>query len=297
MSSVFHTGRSRLHAPCQNRWSATRSTSPKRSPQASTSSAPKAPKAADTPVRPPFPAATPTHSRRAPAGDIPSSILIPACVDAVRGHTSPLTRGPVHVLGAGGVADGRALAANLMWGAVGVWVRPVFSRTMVRIVSDCAGCVCVCLGRDAVRRVGGGGRAQGAQGGAAQRRVRRRGDDAHLLRPAPARPPHALRRRLVNKPLLSSLPPHAQTRYTCDRNNNRQEEIKALTARGVLPVYHDFEQRPAGEIGVREAQPWLIGSVAARISEVLPARTIVEDMVCEAAGVLEGGGAMVRAKL
>jgi NAD(P)H-dependent flavin oxidoreductase YrpB (nitropropane dioxygenase family) len=56
-------------------------------------------------------------------GDIPSSILIPACVDAVRGHRSPLTGQPVLVVGAGGVLDGRSLAANLMWGASGVWVR------------------------------------------------------------------------------------------------------------------------------------------------------------------------------
>jgi NAD(P)H-dependent flavin oxidoreductase YrpB (nitropropane dioxygenase family) len=55
-------------------------------------------------------------------GDIPSSILIPACVDLVKGHTSPLTGKPVYVVGAGGVYDGRSLAANLMWGAQGVWV-------------------------------------------------------------------------------------------------------------------------------------------------------------------------------
>jgi NAD(P)H-dependent flavin oxidoreductase YrpB (nitropropane dioxygenase family) len=28
----------------------------------------------------------------------------------------------VYVIGAGAVYDGRGLAANLMWGAVGVWV-------------------------------------------------------------------------------------------------------------------------------------------------------------------------------
>lgn len=55
-------------------------------------------------------------------GDIPSSILIPACVNAVKGHKSPLTGQPVYVIGAGGVYDGRGLAANLMWGAQGVWV-------------------------------------------------------------------------------------------------------------------------------------------------------------------------------
>jgi len=55
-------------------------------------------------------------------GDVPASILIPACVDAVKGHTSPLTGKPVYVIGAGAVYDGRSLAANLSWGAEAVWV-------------------------------------------------------------------------------------------------------------------------------------------------------------------------------
>ncbi|KAL1739576.1 2-nitropropane dioxygenase [Schizophyllum fasciatum] len=55
-------------------------------------------------------------------GDLPASILIPACVDAVRGHKSPMTGRPVYVVGAGAVYDGRSLAANLMWGAQAVWV-------------------------------------------------------------------------------------------------------------------------------------------------------------------------------
>jgi len=55
-------------------------------------------------------------------GDIPASMLIPACVDEVKGCKSPLTGKPVYVIGAGAVYDGRGLAANLMWGAQAVWV-------------------------------------------------------------------------------------------------------------------------------------------------------------------------------
>ncbi|GMK59758.1 hypothetical protein CspeluHIS016_0803640 [Cutaneotrichosporon spelunceum] len=55
-------------------------------------------------------------------GDVPFSILIPACVDACRGKTSPLTGKPVSVVAAGGIADGRGLAASLMYGADAVWV-------------------------------------------------------------------------------------------------------------------------------------------------------------------------------
>jgi len=55
-------------------------------------------------------------------GDIPASILIPACVDAAKGSKSSLTGQPIFVVGAGAVFDGRGLAANLAWGAQAVWV-------------------------------------------------------------------------------------------------------------------------------------------------------------------------------
>lgn len=55
-------------------------------------------------------------------GEIPASILIPACVDAAKGRISSFTGKPVYVVGAGAVRDGRSLAANLAWGAQAVWV-------------------------------------------------------------------------------------------------------------------------------------------------------------------------------
>ncbi|THH32957.1 hypothetical protein EUX98_g1188 [Antrodiella citrinella] len=55
-------------------------------------------------------------------GDTPFSILIPACVDLCKKAKSPLTGQPVVVVAAGGIADGRGLAASLSYGAAGVWV-------------------------------------------------------------------------------------------------------------------------------------------------------------------------------
>ncbi len=43
-------------------------------------------------------------------------------MDLCRGATSPLTGGPVYVVAAGGIFDGRGLAAALCWGAQAVWV-------------------------------------------------------------------------------------------------------------------------------------------------------------------------------
>lgn len=55
-------------------------------------------------------------------GHVPTSLLIPACVDLCKDHFSPLTGQPVHVVAAGGIYDGRGLAMSLCLGAQAVWV-------------------------------------------------------------------------------------------------------------------------------------------------------------------------------
>jgi len=55
-------------------------------------------------------------------GDTAFSILIPATVDLCKHAKSPLTGDSVVVVAAGGIADGRGLAAALSYGASGVWV-------------------------------------------------------------------------------------------------------------------------------------------------------------------------------
>jgi NAD(P)H-dependent flavin oxidoreductase YrpB (nitropropane dioxygenase family) len=55
-------------------------------------------------------------------GEVATSILIPAVVDAVRGKKSLLTGKQVMVVAAGGIFDGRGLAMGLTLGADAVWV-------------------------------------------------------------------------------------------------------------------------------------------------------------------------------
>lgn len=69
-------------------------------------------------------------------GDVATSILVPAVVDVARGYRPAMLGGgrPALVVAAGGVHDGRGLAAALVAGAAGVWVGTRF------VASEEAGC-------------------------------------------------------------------------------------------------------------------------------------------------------------
>jgi NAD(P)H-dependent flavin oxidoreductase YrpB (nitropropane dioxygenase family) len=83
--------------------------------------------------------------------------------------------------------------------------------------------------------------------------------------------------------------------YIQDWEENRQAEIKELTGKGIVPVDWETEQRP-DVLRNPDSHPWLMGRVAALINEVLPAKTIIENMVNEAAELLEHGGTLVKTK-
>ncbi|QRW00331.1 Nitronate monooxygenase [Ceratobasidium sp. AG-Ba] len=178
-------------------------------------------------------------------GDIPSSILIPACVDLVKGHKSSLNGHPIYVVAAGGIYNGRGLAANLMYGAQAVWVGTRF------VASEEAGApkkhkeLVVSAGHEDIART-----------------------IIYTGRPLRVR----------------------KTPYVTDWEENRQQEIKELTSKGIIPNDHEMEKHPEKSL---QARTFLMGSVSAVINDILPAKTIVDNMVKEAVERLQTGNSLL----
>jgi hypothetical protein len=75
------------------------------------------------------------------------------------------------------------------------------------------------------------------------------------------------------------------------REENRQAEIKELTSKGIIPHYNELENHPEKSLPGR---PWLMGNVAAVIDSVLPAQTIVDNIVSEAAQIFQHNAQLVK---
>jgi NAD(P)H-dependent flavin oxidoreductase YrpB (nitropropane dioxygenase family) len=84
-----------------------------------------------------------------------------------------------------------------------------------------------------------------------------------------------------------------RTPYVDEWEHNRQAEIKELTAKGIIPNEHEVNKHPEKSI---QAVAFLMGDVAALIKDVLPARTIVDNMVNDAAKILQDRSMLVSVK-
>jgi len=69
-------------------------------------------------------------------GEIGAMALIPACVERCQGKTSRMDGSPILVVGAGGISDGKGIAAALSLGASGVWVGTRFVASTESHASD-----------------------------------------------------------------------------------------------------------------------------------------------------------------
>lgn len=79
--------------------------------------------------------------------------------------------------------------------------------------------------------------------------------------------------------------------YIMEWETNKQEKIRELTSKGIIPAVQDFEERRESgkEVDAMahiNALPLLMGQVAACVEAILPAREIVEDMVNTAAKII-----------
>ncbi|KAB8265926.1 2-nitropropane dioxygenase [Aspergillus pseudonomiae] len=177
-------------------------------------------------------------------GEIPFSVLVPAVVDVAKKYKSPLTGQPALVVAAGGINDGRSLAASLMLGAVGVWVGTRFVASKESSASQ--------LHKEAV---------VGAQFGETKRTL-----------------------------VLSGRPLRMLPNDYIKDWEKRPEEIAQLTAKGIVPIEHDFN-KDKEDIEI----PYLMGDVSGIIKEIKPAGDIVREMVQQAVEVLRTGGTYIKA--
>ncbi|KAN0060825.1 hypothetical protein ACQY0O_007484 [Thecaphora frezii] len=177
-------------------------------------------------------------------GDVPLSILAPRVVDLVRGHKSPLTSKPIITLAAGGIFNGRGLAAAMAYGSDGVWVGTRFVASV--------------------------------ESGAPK---------AH--KEAVLKSTHETDVRTI---IFTGRPLRVfKTPYILEWES-KPDEIKKLTDKGIVPVYHDLDNDD--EEGTKErgaSQRFLLGKCASVINDIKPAKQIVDDIVNEAVEALRNG--------
>jgi len=205
-------------------------------------------------------------------GDVPTTVLIPAVVEAVRGYKSPLTGLPVQVVAAGGIHNGQLLAASLMMGASAVWVGTRF------VLSEEAGAP-----------------------EAHKEAVRTAGHDDNIRTVI-----------FTGRPMRVRKNP-----YIVNWEEERQQEIKELTAKGKIPYEADLDKVMAGEVpnspGIQgsgllnvtnkddediddildQFRPYLMGKCAAVVNDKKPAKEIVDDFVNDAVAWIQKGNQYV----
>ncbi|KAK6192990.1 hypothetical protein LQW54_012914 [Pestalotiopsis sp. IQ-011] len=196
-------------------------------------------------------------------GDVPTTVLIPACVQACKNSKSPLTGKPVQVVAAGGIHDGSMLAASLMMGAEAVWVGTRF------ILATEAGAPQA--HKDSVRTASF--------------------DDT------------------IRTLIFTGRPLRVRTNsYIESWEEDRREELKELTSKGILPYEADLEKVMKGDgdkiPGTDSAsasedddlddildqfRPFLMGKCAALVKDEKSAKEIMDEFITDATAALKKG--------
>ncbi|KAK9390722.1 2-nitropropane dioxygenase [Lipomyces mesembrius] len=190
-------------------------------------------------------------------GSIPTSILIPAVVEIVKGKKSKLTGKQVEVVAAGGISDGKGLAAALMWGAGAVWVGTRF----------------VCA------------QEAGASSAHQQAIIDAKYNDTVRTIIYTGRP-----LRIVRNPYVEDWEKNRR-----DEIIKLTSQGKIPVPWELEQYEKSGKEMP--EIIEEYSYPYLMGEVSAVINDVKPAKEIVDDMVAEAEAMLTRGQKFLKARL
>eukprot|EP01084_Bolivina_argentea_P219376 372089_1 len=184
-------------------------------------------------------------------GSIPTSMLLPKCVDLVKGYKSPLyPQHNVYVVGAGGIYNGRGVAMALSYGCQAVWVGTRF------VCSDEAGASI--QHKEAIINAGYGGTLKS---------LIYTGRPLRIIVNKYAKDWEENRKQEMKDLLANGTIP-----YTIDvskMNEMRKKENSDKLAISYAQSYND-------------AIPHLSGQVAASINDIKPAKEIVDEMMKEA---------------
>ncbi|PGH10238.1 hypothetical protein AJ79_05493 [Helicocarpus griseus UAMH5409] len=102
---------------------------------------------------------------------------------------------------------------------------------------------------------------------------------------------------IIRTTVFTGRPMNARaTPYLRRWEGERLEEKLQLQAQGILPMGHDLDTKKDDEEVLDNAYPVIMGKVAALVKEKdrLPAKMIIDDMVDEAAVLLQRGSRMVK---
>jgi len=191
-------------------------------------------------------------------GDVPTSVLIPAVVDLCKGRRSALTGQQIAVVAAGGIYDGRGLAAALSFGAQAVWVGTRF----------------VCA-----KEAGAPPRHQQAVLGAGfhdtVRTVIFTGRPMRVIKN-----PYIMHWEENRQDEIRELCDNGIVPYTADLEDTPGSKSKKLTENDLPKEAATF-------------RPLLMGIAAGAVNTIEPAQKIVEDMVNTAIQVLRQNNALI----
>ncbi|KAF1812763.1 2-nitropropane dioxygenase [Eremomyces bilateralis CBS 781.70] len=96
--------------------------------------------------------------------------------------------------------------------------------------------------------------------------------------------------QIVRTTIFSGRPMHVRSTPYIERwISKRQDEMQALQAKGIIPLQNDFDKFPDDAELTENAFPMIMGKVAAEVKERKRAKTIVDEMVEEAAELLAEG--------